>query len=99
MRFIYVAAPVAMAIAVLPGLSPTHADTGVNGYVQCLGGDAQPPPPGVSAANWLPSVHVMTTDIDSGVPPEQVVQRLVEMGVKPEDAVKQVQCFMANRPT
>ncbi|ORB75827.1 hypothetical protein [Mycobacterium scrofulaceum] len=98
MRFIYVAATVGMAVAVPMGASPAHAETGVNGYVQCIGGDAKPPPPGVSAENWFPSVHVIATDIDGGVPSEQVVQRLVEMGVKPEDAVKQVQCFMANQP-
>lgn len=99
MRFIYVAAAVGMAVAVPLGASPARAETGVNGYVRCLGGDAKPPPPGVSAENWFPSVHVMATDIDGGVPQEQVAQRLVEMGVKPEDAVKQVQCFMANRPS
>ncbi|WP_082123092.1 hypothetical protein [Mycobacterium nebraskense] len=99
MRFIYVAGAVGIAIAVLMGASsPAHADTGVNGYVRCIGGDAQPPPPGVSPENWFPSVHVMATDLDSGVPPDQVAQRLVEMGVKPADAVTRVQCFIANRP-
>jgi hypothetical protein len=87
-----------MAIAVPMGASPAHAETGVNGYVQCLGGDTQPPPPGVSAEEWFPSVRVIATDLDSGVPSNQVAARLVEMGVKPTDAVKRVQCFMANRP-
>lgn len=99
-RSIFVAATVGMAITavVLMGASPAHADTGINGYVQCLGGDAKPPPPGVSAEDWFPSVHVMATDLDSGVPPAQVVQRLVDMGVKPNDALKQVQCFVVNQP-
>ncbi|OCB33258.1 hypothetical protein A5675_02130 [Mycobacterium malmoense] len=98
MRFLYVAAAVGVAVAVPMAASQAHAETGVNGYVRCLGGDAKPPPPGVSAENWFPSVHVIATDIDGAVPPDQVVQRLVVMGVKPEDAAKQVQCFIANQP-
>jgi hypothetical protein len=105
MRFIYVVAAVGTAIAVLPvapvvliGASSAHADTGVNGYARCLGGDAKPPPPGVNAEDWFPSVHVMATDLDSGDSPAQVVQILVGMGVKPNDAVTRVQCFMANQP-
>ena len=105
MRFIYVVAAVGTAIAVLLvapvvliGASSAHADTGVNGYARCLGGDAKPPPPGVNAEDWFPSVHVMATDLDSGDSPAQVVQILVGMGVKPNDAVTRVQCFMANEP-
>ncbi|WP_082948091.1 hypothetical protein [Mycobacterium sp. 852014-52450_SCH5900713] len=98
MRFIYVAAAVGITIAVPMGASPAHADTGVNGYVQCVGGDAKPPPPGVNAEDWFPSIHVIATDIDGGVPSNQVEARLVEMGVAPADAVKRVHCFMANRP-
>ena len=105
MRFIYVVAAVGTAIAVLPvapvvlnGASSAHADTGVNGYAHCLGGDAKPPPPGVNAEDWFPSVHVMATDLDSGDSPAQVVQILVGMGVNPNDAVTRVQCFMANEP-
>jgi urea transporter len=105
MRSIGVAAAVGMAIAVLliapvvlMGESSAHAETGINGYVRCLGGDAKPPPPGVSAENWFPSVHVIATDLDSGVPPAQVAQILVGMGVKPNDAVTRVRCFVANQP-
>jgi len=104
-RSSYVAAAVAMAIAVLliaPGVlmvaSSAHADTGLDGYARCLGGDAKPPPPGVSAEDWFPSVHVITADFDSGVPSAQIAARLVEMGVKPSDAVTRVQCFLANQP-
>jgi hypothetical protein len=105
MRSIYVAAVVSMAIAVLlmapavlMGVSSAHADTGISGYVRCVGGDAKPPPPGVDAEFWFPSVHVIAGDLDSGVPPDQVAQRLVDMGVKPNDAVTRVQCFVANQP-
>jgi hypothetical protein len=102
---IYVAAAVGMAIGVLLtapvvpiGAPPAHADTGINGYVQCLGGDAKPPPPGVSAEDWFPSIRVIATDLNSGIPPAQVAQRLVGMGVKPKDAVTRVQCYLANEP-
>jgi hypothetical protein len=105
MRFIYVVAVVGTAIAVLLvapvvliGATSAHADTGVNGYARCLGGDAKPPPPGVDAEDWFPSVHVMANDFDSGDSAAQVVQILVGMGVKQNDAVTQVQCFMANEP-
>ena len=105
MRLIYVAAAVGMAVAVLliapvvlMGASSAHADIGVNGYASCVGNGAQPPPPGVSPENWFPSVHVITTDIDSGVPSEQVIQRLVEMGVSPADAATRVRCFLINAP-
>jgi hypothetical protein len=105
MRFIHVVAAVGTAIAVqlvapleLIGASSAHADTGVKGYASCLGGDAKPPPPGVNAEDWFPSVHVMQTDLDSGDSPAQVVQILVGMGVKPSDAATRVQCFMANQP-
>jgi|SRR6185312_7530929 len=98
MRLIHVAVAVGIPVVVLMGASPARADTGVNGYVQCIGGDAKPPPQGVSAENWFPSVHVIDTDIGSGVPPAEVVQRLVNMGVKQEDAVRRVQCYLANLP-
>jgi hypothetical protein len=105
MRSICIAAAGGMAVAVLlitpvvlMGGSSAHADTGINGYVQCLGGDAKPPPPGVSAENWFPSVHVIAADLDSGVPPARIAQILVGMGVKPNDAVTRVQCFVANEP-
>ena len=87
-----------IAPTVLTGAPSAHADTGISGYVRCVGGDAKPPPPGVDAEFWFPSVHVIEADLDSGVPPDQVAQRLVEMGVKPNDAVTRVQCFVANQP-
>jgi hypothetical protein len=100
-RSIYVAAAVGMAIAVLVvlmGASSAHADTGINGYVRCLGGDAKPPPPGVSAEDWFPSIRVIAFDLNSGVSPDQVALRLVDMGVKSNDAAIRVQCYIANQP-
>jgi hypothetical protein len=104
-RSIYVAAAVGMAIAVLliapvvlMGASSAHADTGISGYVRCLGGDAKPPPPGVSAEDWFPSIRVIAFNLNSGVSPDQVALRLVDMGVKPNDAVTRVQCYIANEP-
>ena len=101
MRFIYVAAAVGMAIAVLliapvvlMGASSAHADT--KGYLRCIGSDAEPPLG--PAREWSGSVRVIETDLDSGDSPAQVVQILVGMGVKPNDAVTRVQCFMANEP-
>ncbi|OBA61809.1 hypothetical protein A5647_10785 [Mycobacterium sp. 1100029.7] len=72
--------------------------TGIDGYASCLGGDTKPPPPGVSADVWFPSVHVIQTDLDSGDSPEQVTAILIGMGVKPTDAAMRVQCFVANQP-
>jgi hypothetical protein len=104
-RSIYAAAAVGMAIAVLlfalvvlMGASSAHADTGINGYVRCLGGDAKPPPPGVSAEDWFPSIRVIAFNLNSGVSPDQVALRLVDMGVKLNDAVTRVQCYIANQP-
>ena len=98
MRFTYIAAALGIVPVVLMGASPAHAETGAKGYAQCVGGDTTPPPPGVSADVWFPSVHVIDNDILSGIPSEQVVQRLVNMGVNPNDAATRVRCYMANLP-
>ncbi|OBE94456.1 hypothetical protein [Mycobacterium sp. 852002-10029_SCH5224772] len=98
MRLIHVAVAVGIPVVVLLGASPARAETGSIGYAQCVGGDTKPPPPGVSADVWFPSVHVIDRDIISGVPAAEVVQRLVNMGVKPEDAVRRVQCYLVNSP-
>lgn len=87
-----------IAPSLLTGVSSARADTGLDGYARCVGGDTKPPPPGVSADVWFPSVHVIQTDLDSGVPSAQIVQILIGMGVKPEDAATRVQCFLANQP-
>jgi hypothetical protein len=105
MRSVSVAAGVGAAVAVLliapvvlTEASSAHADTGINGYAQCLGGDTKPPPPGVEVRDWFPSVLVMQRDFDSGIPPAQIVQILVGMGVKPDDAATRVRCFVAYQP-
>jgi hypothetical protein len=104
-RFSCVAAAVGLAIAILVvapsslmGAPSAYADTGISGYVNCLGGDAKPPPPGVLADVWFPSVHVIGNDLDSGVPSADITRRLVDMGVKPDDAATRVRCFLANQP-
>ncbi|OJZ75248.1 hypothetical protein BRW65_05400 [Mycobacterium paraffinicum] len=99
MRFIHVAA--IAVLLVVPSVlvaGSAHADNGIEGYARCIGGGAQPPPPGVRPENWFPSVHVIETDMDGAVPPAQIVERLVVMGVNRPDAVRQVQCFMAYEP-
>jgi hypothetical protein len=101
MRFIHVGAAVGVLLVapvVLSGASAADSDTGIEGYVRCVGGDAKPPPPGVDADVWFPSVHVIANDFDGGIPPAQIVQILEGMGVAPNDAVKRVQCFVANQP-
>lgn len=101
MRFIYVAAAVGMAVAilfiapvVLMGASPAHADT--KSYLRCIGSDAEAPLG--AARDWSPSVSAIETHLDSGDSPAQVAQILTGMGVKPNDAVTQVQCVLANWP-
>jgi hypothetical protein len=101
MRFIYVAAAVGMAVAilfiapvVLIWASSAHADT--NGYLRCIKSDEVAPLG--PAREWLPSVRVIETDLDSGDSPAQAAQILAGMGVKPNDAVTQVQCVVANWP-
>lgn len=101
MRLTCLAAGVAIAAmlmspAALMGAPPAHADNGIEGYARCVG--MEPPPPGVTPKNWFPSVHVIETDFDSAVPPAQIVQRLVDMKVKPDDALRRVQCYLAYQP-
>ena len=94
MRFIYVAAAVFMAPVVLAEASPAHADT--HSYLRCVKSDAELPP-GAEAKN-LPDVSFIEIGINSGKSRAQVAQELVRMGVKPEDAVLQVNCVMENWP-
>jgi hypothetical protein len=101
MRFIHVGAVAGVflvAPVVLSGASSADSSSGIDGYVQCMGGDTKPPPPGVDADVWFPSVHVIMTDFDAAIPPAQIVGVLEGMGVAPGDAVKRVQCFVANQP-
>ncbi|MEE6139323.1 hypothetical protein SKC41_23710 [Mycobacterium sp. 050128] len=92
-----VAAMLSAPLALL-GAPSAHAATGIVGYAECVGGDTKPPPPGVNAEFWFPSVHIIQNDLDSGIPSAQVTQILVNMGVSPADAAKRVQCYLANQP-
>jgi hypothetical protein len=94
MRLIYVAAAVFMAPVVLMGASPAHADT--HSYLRCIKSDAELPP-GAEAKN-LPYVSFIETEINSGKSRADVASELVGMGVKPDVAVLQVNCVMANWP-
>ena len=103
-RLTYVAAAVGMAITVL-FIAPValmgpfaHADNGTESYLRCIKSDAPPPPPGTDAQPYRGVVSFIETNLDSGVPPATVVAKLVDMGVKPNDAVLQVQCVMAYEP-
>jgi hypothetical protein len=103
MRFTYVAAAVGMAIAVLfmapvvlMGASSAHADTGINGYLRCI--ESAGVPPRQRAEDWSLTVRVIKGGLNSAESPAEVAQKLAAMGVKPNDAVAEVQCVMANEP-
>jgi hypothetical protein len=102
MRLTYVAAAVGIAIAV-PFIAPValtgpfaHADNGTESYLRCIKSDAPPPPPGEHGK--LPFVKFIQANYASAVPPAQIVAKLVDMGVKPNDAVLLVQCVIATQP-
>jgi hypothetical protein len=97
----YVAAPVGMAIAVLfiapvvlTGASSAHADTRFNDYLRCI--DSAGVPPRQHAEDWSPTIKVIEWNLNNAESPAEVAQKLAAMGVKPNDAVAEVQCVMAN---
>jgi hypothetical protein len=97
----YVAAAVGTAIAVLfiapvvlMGASSAHADTGINGYLRCI--DSAGVPPRQHAEDWSPTIKVIEWNLNNAESPAEVAQRLAAMGVKPNDAVAEVQCVIAN---
>jgi len=99
----YVAAPVGTAIAVLfiapvvlMGPSSAHADTGINGYLRCI--ESAGVPPRERAEDWSLTIRVIKGDLNSAESPGEVAQKLAGMGVKPNDAIAEVQCVMANEP-
>jgi hypothetical protein len=98
--FTYLAAAVGMAIAVpfsapfVMGAPSAHADTGINNYVRCIQRDPEMPPK-ERAEDWLPTVAIIKTKLNSAFSPAEVVQRLVAAGVKPNHAVVEVQCVLA----
>jgi hypothetical protein len=99
----YVAAVVGMAIAVLfiapvvlMGASSAHADTGINGYLRCIQSAGVAPRQG--AEDWSDTIRIIDGGLNSAESPAEVAQRLAAMGVKPNDAVAEVQCVLANEP-
>ena len=103
MRFIYVVAAVGMAIAalfsarVVMGVPSAHADAGIDLYFRCLQSDPGIPPR-ESSEDWIPTVRTIQTGINSALSPAEVAQKLVGAGVKPNDAVVEVQCVLATIP-
>jgi hypothetical protein len=103
MRFVYVAAAVGMAIAVLfiapvvlMAASFGHADTGMSGYLRCI--QSAGVPPRQPAEDWRPTIRIINGDPSSGESPAEVAQKLAGRGAKPNDAVAEVQCVLANQP-
>ncbi len=100
----YVAAAVGMVIAVLfiasvvlTGASSAHADTGMSGYLRCI--DSAGVPPRQHAEDWSPTIKVIEWNLNNAESPAEVAQKLAAMpgmGVKPNDALAEVQCVMAN---
>jgi hypothetical protein len=76
------------------GAPSAHADTGINNYVRCIQSDPGIPPR-EHAEDWLPTVAIIKNELNSAYSPAEVVQRLVAAGVKPNDAVVEVQCVLA----
>ena len=96
MRFIYVAVGMAalfVAPVVLKGASVAHADTGIDNYAHCI--SAAGLPPRQQPEDWLATVQIIETHLNSAESPAQAAQVLVNSGVKPSDAVAEVQCVQA----
>jgi hypothetical protein len=99
----YVAAPVGTAIAVLfiapavlTGAPSAHADTGMSGYLGCIQGAGVSPRQ--RAEDWSQTIRTINFHLNSAESPAEVAQILAGMGVKPNDAVAEVQCVLANEP-
>jgi hypothetical protein len=95
MRFIYVVVGMAVlfiAPVVLKGASAAFADTGINNYAHCV--SAAGLPPRQQPEDWLPTAQIIQTHLHAESA-AQTVQVLVASGVKPSDAVAEVQCAQA----
>ena len=99
----YVAAPVGTAVAVLfiapvvlMGVSSAQAETGMTGYLGCIQSAGVPPRP--HAEDWSQTIRTINFHLNSAESPPQVAQELAGMGVKPNDAVAEVQCVIATQP-
>jgi hypothetical protein len=102
MRFIYVAAAVAMAIAVLlvapvvlMGAPSAHAD--LSGYRRCVGSIAELPLKEPDPQS-LQLARLIEQDINSGVSPAAEAQKVAQTGFDPHAASAVVQCAMQERP-
>jgi|SRR6516162_3534865 hypothetical protein len=99
MRFTYVAVGTAVLfIAPVVGASSAHADTAINNYARCIQQSDAGIPPRESPEDWLTTVVVIKTGLNSALSPAEVAQKLVGAGVKPNDAVVEVQCVQAADP-
>jgi hypothetical protein len=101
MRFIYVAAAVGIAIAVLfiaPAVLmgvPAHAD--LSGYRRCVGNITEVPL-GEHDPQNLGLVGVIERDLNSGIAPAAETQKVAQMGFDPRVANGIVQCVMQEHP-
>jgi hypothetical protein len=101
MRFIYVAAAVGMAIAVLfiaPAVlmgESAHAD--IDGYSRCVGKITEIPLEEHNPQN-LHLAGVIAQDLNSGVSPAAEAQKVAQMGFDPRVANGIVQCVVQEHP-
>ena len=99
MRFTYIAVGMAVLfIAPVVGASSAHADTSINNYVRCIQQSDPGIPPRDRAEDWIPTVQIIETGLNSALNPAEVAQKLVAAGVKPNDAAAEVQCVRATNP-
>ena len=89
MRFAYVAGGIAV-LSILPVVPSAHADTSINNFVRCIQQSDPGIPPRDRAEDWIPTVQIIETGLNSALNPAEVAQKLVAAGVKPNDAAAEV---------
>jgi len=82
---------------VVMGAPSAHADTAINNYARCVQSDPGIPPR-ERAEDWLTTVGIIKDGLNSALSPAEVAQKLAGAGVKPNDAVVEVQSVMATSP-
>jgi hypothetical protein len=87
-----IAVAVPLIVPIVLGTSSAHAETAMDGFLRCV--DNAGVPPRQNAEDWSSTVNVIETDLNSAESPAEVAQRLTAMGVKPHDAIAEVQCVM-----
>jgi hypothetical protein len=101
MRFIYIAAAVGMAIAVLcsapAGLTGASAHADYSGYRRCVAAITEIPLAEHDPQN-LQLVGVIEQDLDSGVSPTAEAQKVTQMGFDARVADGIVRCVMEEHP-